>query len=132
MIAIGISLICAVLCFSLFTLSIDISAINRIVIQTPVALFENAIPLIDYDKSELLYFDKILLENNINRYFDDSLKNYTKETEILFYYYNQDDDSYCVLDKCDAVEITIKATIVFSYIYERTMFYEIKDMNNGF
>ncbi len=131
MIVAFLSLLAVILSFQLFTITTNLTAINRIVITTPLALFETAIPLINNEENAPLYFDKRTLEDNIDVYYSKTLDKYTKTVVLDFYYYHQEDDSYCIDDKCNAVEVDISATITFNFIYHRTMFYEIKETSYG-
>ncbi len=131
MIAAFLSLLAVILCFQLFAITTNLTAINRIVIATPMALFETSIPLINEEESTVLYFDKRTLEDNLSVYYSNVLDKYAKEVTLDFYYYYQEDQSYCIDDKCNAVEVNISAKIIFNFQYNRVMFYEIKETTNG-
>ncbi|HKM10609.1 MAG: hypothetical protein PHI75_01310 [Bacilli bacterium] len=132
MIAAFLSLLAVILGFQLFTITTNLTAINRIVITTPLALFETSIPLINNEEDAPLYFDKRTLEDNLSVYYSNALEKYTKKFSLDFYYYHQEDDSYCIDDKCNAVEVDISALITFDFSYHRVMFYEIKEMTHGY
>lgn len=110
--------------FSSFTLSYRLQTINRIVINTPVEIFELSIPIVNIDESNL-YFDKKKLETSVLQYYQNNLSDYFKTYDVSFYYYNQSDESICVNDQCNAVEITIDGIYMFNFHYERTINYEI-------
>lgn len=116
----------AIISFSFFTVTIRINAINRVVIATPIEIFETSIPLLDEDEEKNIYFDKEVLEEKLTNYYFSNLDKYTKEITLDFYYYNQIDKSYCVNDQCTAVEVCLESEIVFDFQYSRTMYYEIK------
>jgi len=132
MIVAFLSLLAVLLSFQLFTITTDLTVINRVVITTPLALFETSIPLVTNEENAPLYFDKRTLEDNLSIYYTDTLDKYTKKISLDFYYYHQEDDSYCIDDKCNAVEVDISATIIFNFLYHRVMFYEIKENAHGY
>ncbi|MFA7033007.1 MAG: hypothetical protein WC201_05555 [Bacilli bacterium] len=123
--------LCAVLSLQLFTITSRLNTINRLVIATPISLFESSIPLVNQGDEIHLYFDKSLLESNLDSYYQQNISSYVHNFALSFYYYNQDDNSYCVDEYCDAVEVQFTAQVIFNFNYSRTMFYEIKDMSNG-
>lgn len=126
MIVIFISLFIVVMSCNFFTISFQINGINRLVLATPIALFETSVVLFDLSNDESPYFDKQILEDNINSYFDFSLPRYSQDYDISVSYYNQEDHSICLSDKPEATEITIQATLDFSFEYQKTMYYEIR------
>ncbi|HPS19075.1 MAG TPA: hypothetical protein PLR04_03000 [Bacilli bacterium] len=126
-----LSLLLALLSLQLFAITMRLNTINRIVISTPISLLEISIPLVNEQNEEPLYFDQELLKDNFYRYYENTLSKYTSQISLEFYYYNQLDHSYCLGDKCDAVEVKITARVIFNFDYHRTMFYEIKDTNYG-
>ena len=132
MIVAFLSLLSIILCFQLFTITTNLTAINRVVIATPLALFETSIPLVNNEEGSPLYFDKRTLEDNLSVYYSNSLDKYTKKVSLDFYYYHQEDGSYCIDDKCNAVEVDISASIIFNFSYHRVMFYEIKETSHGY
>ncbi|HOZ02742.1 MAG TPA: hypothetical protein PKV57_02960 [Bacilli bacterium] len=132
MIAAFLSLFAVILSFQLFTITTNLTIINRIVITTPLSLFETSIPLVNNEEDPSLYFDKRTLEDNLSIYYSNALEKYTKKVSLDFYYYHQEDDSYCIDDKCNAVEVDISATITFNFLYHRVMFYEIKETTDGY
>lgn len=91
----------------------------------PVEVFETAIPIANIDESESLYFNKEWLNENISNYLEEKISNVMKDYEYSLYYYNQEDESICTGDKCDAVEVTVTGHYVFSFVYTRTISYEI-------
>lgn len=123
--------LCALLSFQLFTITLRLNTINRLIIATPISLFESSVPLVNEDDEIRLYFDKTLLESKLNSYYQENVSPYVHNFTLSFYYYNQEDNSYCVDEYCDAVEVKFTAQVIFTFSYSRTMFYEIKDMNHG-
>ena len=131
MIATFLVTLCALLSFQLFTITLRLNTINRLIVATPISLFESSVPLVNEGDEIRLYFDKGLLESNLNDYYQENVSSYVHHFTLSFYYYNQDDNSYCVDEYCDAVEVQFTAQVIFTFNYSRTMFYEIKDMHNG-
>ena len=101
--------------------------VNRAVINTPIEAMYSSIRFEDGEQ----YFDKEVLENKLLNYYDASLSRYTKNMEIEFYYYNIDDGSMCLTNKCNAVEISVDCKLTFDVKYHRVMYYEIKGGLNG-
>lgn len=126
MIAAIISFIVVFLSFSFFMMSYQINGINRLVIGTPLSLFETAINLYGIDFETGPYFDKEFLEENITSYFDFHMPRYTETYELSFYYYNIEDHSIDMDDECRAVEVIIDTDLFLASHYHRTMYYEIR------
>lgn len=131
MIVAFLAVLTALLSFQFFTVTLRINNINRIVVNTPIALFESSVPLIIPAGSDKPGFDKRLLERKIRRYYEKTLTKYSKSYQVYFNYYNQSNHSYCTALFCDAVQVKVKAVIVFQIPYQKTMFYEIKDMTHA-
>lgn len=129
MILIFLVLLLTILGFSFFSVTTKITGINRVMMNMPKELFQTSIPLIQDDEF-IAYYDKKALESNVTGYLNKHLKKFVSEYTIDFYYYNQLDESMCISEMCDAVEVSLSANIVFEYRYERTMFYEIKKGNS--
>ena len=110
--------------FASFTLSFRLQTINRVIINTPIEIFELSIPLANIDE-ENVYFDKNKLESKVLSYYQNNISEYFKSYDVSFYYYNQADNSICVSDQCNAVEITVDGIYMFNFHYEKTIEYEI-------
>ena len=126
MIAMVIVFLIVVLSFNFFMISYQVSGINRLVLGTPMSLFETSINMYEIDEKEGPYFDKELLVENITYYFDYHMPRYTKDYSLAFYYYNPEDHSMNLGIEVQAVEITIKASLMLDYQYQKTMYYEIR------
>lgn len=112
--------------FSSFTISLKLQTINRAVIYMPIEIFETAIPVANIDENEGLYFNKDWLTNNLDSYFENKLSRIMKDYSYSLYYYNQNDQSICINDKCDAVEVTVTGHYAFNFLYSRSINYEIR------
>ena len=125
MIAIFISFFVVVLSFNFFVISYQINGINRLVLSAPLSLYETAINLFDIDEDIGPTFDKEILEDNITSYFEYHMPRYTNDYSLSYYYYNPADHSIELSENAKAVEVNVNATLVLSYHYEKTMYYEI-------
>ena len=121
-----ISFLVVVLSFNFFMMSYQVNGLNRLVMNAPISLFETAIELMNIDEESGPIFNKETLEGNLTSYFDFSLPKYTEDYEVSFYYYNPSDHSVCLNENAKAVEVTVSASFIFMYQYQKTMFYEIR------
>ena len=64
-------------------------------------------------------------------YYNNIIPRYSKNYTVDFYYYNLTDQSMCLTNNCDGVEITINCKLNLTYDYHRVMFYELKENNRG-
>ena len=126
MVAALISFFVVFLSFNFFMMSYQVNGINRLVVATPLSMFETAIVLINIDEDEGPYFDKEILEDNLTSYFDYHLRRYTNQYDVTFYYYNIADHSLNMSNEPRAVEVTVEAELALSKLYQKTMFYEIR------
>ena len=126
MVLVFISLFVVVLSFNFFMMSYQINGVNRLVLAMPISLYETSIDMYNINEIKGPKFDKKQLEKNIHNYFDYSMKNYTDDYSVSFYYYNPFDHSFCLSGSCHAVEVTVKANLILDYHYSKTMFYEIR------
>ena len=125
MIAVIISFFVVVISFNFFVISYQINGVNRLVLSTPLSLYETAINLFEIDEDIGPVFDKEILVDNITSYFDYQMPRYTSDYSLLFYYYNPIDHSIELSDNAKAVEVQIDANLALNYHYEKTMYYEI-------
>lgn len=126
MIVMFIALYVVVMSSNLFIMSYQMNGINRLVVGAPMSIFETAVVLYNLLPEEKPYFDKILLEENICEYFDYSLPRYTEKYVISISYYDLANHAISFSEKPEATEIIIKATLDFSFLYQKTMHYEIR------
>ena len=110
-----------------FVLNYSIQGLNRAILYTPIELMYKGI--MSYgDKPQLNRDD---FEHIVMSYYDNIIPRYSKDYEVDFYYYNSSDQSMCLTDTCDGVEITINCKLNITYNYHRVMYYEMKEANNG-
>ena len=111
--------------FSSFTVSYRLQTINRVVIYTPSEIFELSIPILSYEGSTGIHFDKNELQGRLKTYYDDNLKKVLPNYTMDLYFYNQNDQSICTSDSCQAVEVTISGTYMMVFKVSRSISYEI-------
>lgn len=110
-----------------FALNFSIQGLNRAILYTPIEIMYKGVaslgekPLISRDD-----FEYILMS-----YFDHIIPRYSKEYTVDFYYYNLSNESMCLTDNCEGVEITIDCKLNITYQYHRVMYYELKESSNG-
>ena len=126
MVTMIISFFVVVLSFNFFIMSYQINGVNRLVMSVPISLYETAINLFDVDEEYGPTFDKEILEDNITSYFAFHMPRYTSDYELDFYYYLPIDHSMDMSDEAKAVEVTLEATLILFYHYQKTMYYEIR------
>ena len=126
MINIYLSVFVMVLSFNCFTFTYRYNGINRTLMEMPKSLLETSIPLIEVDDPFFIHFDREELTNNLTYYFDSHLPRYTDEYHLDYYFSNTGDESMCLTDSCTAIEINLKAKVLFFSEYDKTMRYEIR------
>ena len=127
MINIFISAFIALFSFQAFTFNFQLSGIRKTVINIPITIFETSIKLPNENIDYVPSFDKVILQDKLMVYFNDSLPKYCTSFDVKFYYYNTDDKLFCRDDFCDGVKVNVSALLLHSVSYQEKMFYEIKD-----
>ena len=130
MINIFLALIVGSVTFTFFHLSTSINAINRIVLNTPIEIFETSVYLLD-EQSDYLYFDKTKLEEKLITYYNTGLDYYVNDLSVNIYYFYYDGETFCVDDRCSYVKVDVVANLFLTYTYDRSMHYEIVGGYNG-
>ena len=126
MIMMAIGFLIVVLSFNFFMISYQVSGINRLVLGVPMSLFETSLIMYDIDEDSGPIFDKEILVENITYYFDYHMPRYVDNYDLSFYYYNAFDHSMNLSENVQAVEVTISASLMLNYHYQKTMYYEIR------
>ena len=103
MIFLMISALIGLISMQYFSLNYSIQGLNRAIVFTPIELMYKSVTV--YGDSPL--FDKDDFEMIVLSYYSHILPRYTNSYEVDFYYYNSIDESMCLIDNCDGVEITI-------------------------
>lgn len=76
-------------------------------------------------------FDRADFEYVVLDYYSRIIPRYSKHYIVDFYYYDLLDESMCLTNNCNGVEITIDCKLNVTYTYHRVMFYELRENNNG-
>ena len=127
MIYLMISALMGLVSLQYFSLNYSIQGLNRAIVFTPIELMYKSVSM--YGDSPL--FNKEDFEDLVLSYYSHILPRYTKSYEVDFYYYNSIDESMCLTDTCNAVEITIDCKLNITYNYHRIMYYEMSEATNG-
>lgn len=127
MILILISPLIGLVSLQYFALNYSIQGLNRAIIFTPIEIMYKGV--ISYGDKPLISRDDF--EYIVLSYYDKIIPRYSKDYTVEFYYYNLSDQSMCLTDNCEGIEITINCKLNLTYDYHRVMFYEIKESNNG-
>lgn len=125
------SLTISILSLHFFTITYRTNGINRALFNLPISIFETSIPLINGEGEFEPYFAKNILEDKLTYYFDTNLLKYTDRYTVSYYYFNQEDYSICRDEKCQAIEINLKADIVLNYKYNKTATFYIRSNIDG-
>lgn len=128
---VGIALIVMVMAINCFTLTFRLNGINRTLLDTPISLFEVAVPTVQETDEIVMYFDRDKLIDSLTYYYDSKLVEYVDEYTINYYFSNVGEEAICTTDYCDAVEVNISANVVFNVYYNKTMRFEIRSTQNG-
>ena len=114
-----------ILSFSSYALAFQINGINRAIVSTPVTIFESSIyHNVDEEEPRVLISKKIVTEK-LEKYYQKEMSKFTDDFTYEIYFYNKENDSMCVEDNCNAVEITFDASLMYNYQYHRIIHYEV-------
>ena len=114
-----------IISFSSYALAFQINGINRAIVSTPVTIFESSIyHNVDEEKPRVLMSKKIVTEK-LEKYYQKEISKFTDDFTYEIYFYNKENDSMCVEDNCNAVEITFDASLMYNYQYHRIIHYEV-------
>lgn len=114
-----------ILSFSSYALAFQINGINRAIVSTPVTIFESSIyHNVDEEEPRVLISKKIVTEK-LEKYYRKEISKFTDDFTYEIYFYNKENDSMCVEDNCNAVEITFDASLMYNYQYHRIIHYEV-------
>lgn len=122
MINIFIGLSLALFSFEMFSLSTKISTLNKTMLNIPLSIFSYSVPLVNTD---ILRFDKNVLENKLNEYFDKNLKKLVSSYKTKYTYYSSNSGSVCMSYSCDTINIDLEANVDGLYTFHRAMKYSI-------
>ena len=123
-------LLCAlfsIFSLQIFTINYKISFFSKAFLNIPLSIFEIATPIDDYKDGNKLYFDKNILEKNVRQYFANNINQMCGNYYLNFFYYSTDDNLFCKTNKCDGVNIILRADIMLGIMYTNKMSYFIKE-----
>ena len=125
MIIILFSVLLMIFMFSSYSASFHLQIVNRAVVYTPIEIFETSIEVISRQDEDNLYFNKSLLEEMLDNYYERAINNHLSSYTVEKYYYNQADGSICVNNYCNAIEVTVRGRYSYLFTFSRTITYEI-------
>lgn len=131
MIILLVGLAFLILSFSSYALAYQINGINRVVMTTPISIFESSIEHDLTIENPDVNFSKKILIQILDRYYSLELSKFTDDFSYEIYFFNKKDGSMCIEDECEAVEITFDATLIYQYQYHRVQNYEVFKANYG-
>ena len=114
-----------IITFSSYALAFQINGINRVLVSTPLTIFETSIYHNVEDETPEVLFSKKLVKEKLNKFYSYELSKFTDKFDYEIYFYNQVDGSMCVSDNCNAVEISFSASLMYSYQYHRNIKFEV-------
>ena len=121
-----IVLLFGIIGLNLFTFSLRLKIVDRVVVQTPKEIFESSIPLLTNDNKLIPIFGAELLHEKLNSYYTTNLGKSCRTFSFELYFYNPKDMSMCVNEQCTAVEVSVTAKVFLEFNYSKTIFYEIR------
>lgn len=110
-----------------FALNFSIQGLNRAIVFTPIEMMYKSVNMM----GETPLFNRDDFEDIVLSYYSRILPRYTDNYTVDFYYYYVGDESMCLTNDCDGVEITIKCKLNAKYEYTRVMYYEMSEATNG-
>ena len=111
----------AVLLLQTFYFSYAIQGLNKTIIFTPIELMYGDVGINNMEAS----IDKKSVTDHLLHYYNKTIPRYCSDYTIDFYFYNKEDESICISDYCDALEVDINAKVALGYNYHRVMYYEL-------
>ena len=122
-----ISTLIGLVSLQFFCLNYSIQGLNRAIVFTPIEMMYKSVKM--YGDTPL--FDREDFEEIVLSYYSKILPRYTNNYDVDFYYYYVGDESMCLTNDCDGVEITITCMLNITYEYNRVMYYEMSEATNG-
>ena len=122
MINIFIALSLALCSFEVFSLTTKISSLNKTMLNIPLSIFSYSVPLVNESG---LHYDKTIIENKLNEYFDKNVKKMTNKYTTKYTYYSSTTGSICMSNSCDIIDVSLDANVDGIYNFHRSMKYTI-------
>lgn len=126
MINIFITAIFAVISYQTFTLSTNLNALNKAILDIPISYFEISVKLINSITGHI-YFDQRKLMDHLDEYFLVEVGHIVNDYEVNYEFYYTSDKSICLNNQCDGVRVNLKARVIFNYNFDKTTYYEITE-----
>ena len=122
-----LALIFSIISFSFFYIGTSVNSINRAMLYFPIEIIQKAVSIIDIENEEDLYFDKTIMELEVQSYFERTIKKSVISYQSSIIFTNADNTMICMGPnaKCKGVKINLEAELFFDIHYEKTMFYSI-------
>lgn len=114
--------IMGIMIINLSYISSSFQGLNRAIIFAPIEIMYKDLKMVN----DTLLFNVSKIENNMNEYYAKSLPKYCSSYTVEYFFYNEEDSGVCLDESCRGFEVTIRAEIVFSLVYERTMNYKVE------
>lgn len=85
----------------------------------------------DLDEDEpTLLFSKKEVKAKLDKFYTFELSKFTTKYSFEVYFFNKIDESMCVDDECDSVEISFSAALIYNYHYQRKISFEVFENSN--
>lgn len=108
--------------------SVKYSEVNRVFMSIYKGVFEASTNTIDELGNPIKpYYNKELLNLNLENYFDKNLSKYIKNYEYKIYFFDENKEEICDSNYCRGVNITLKAPINMFYTYEQSQSFTINE-----
>jgi hypothetical protein len=109
-----------------FNLTYSFGGINRTFLAITRGLIEISVHDLVLPQGEYRpYYEQSVLQSAVCEYLSENLANFTDKYEISFYYYNVIDQSICMTNQCDGVQIHLKTEIGSLLEYSKTLRFEL-------
>ena len=117
----------AIMAFSSFFTYQSVHSIDRAVMYIPIEIFQNNTMTLNYNGNvEDFYFDKNGLKNDLDSYFEASLKNHVRNYHIEYFFFNSYLGQVCVSSKCAGIKICVESEVFYGYRYQKSTYYAIR------
>ena len=114
-----------ILSFSSYALAFQINGINRVLVSTPLTIFETSVLHNVDEETPNVLLAKNLVRQKLDKFYSYELSKFTDKYVYEIYFYNKEDESMCVEDSCNAVEVSFDASLIYNYQYHRVIHFEV-------
>ena len=96
------------------------SGVNRTFLSMYKGVLESSIAYVDEDGNAISpYFIKDTLVDYVDHYLEDNLTHYVTHYEASVYFFNEEDDTICTSEYCQAVKISLECEINYLFHYSK-------------